>query len=185
MPVDPEEVTWMNIPKPDILQFLLYFGWDLRRILHLSIRGDDDAAFFGSLDGICPARLFDSEVDRCHCVLLSKVVRQLVLYLTIHSLTIGFGFQKVFIKRMCHIQNQVLPFPCRIILLHSLHFGPFQLMPARNITLAFLQPRTMKHFIRTDALDYTTFCAILLSKLLPCISNRLRTGNTIENCGLT
>src|SRR5687767_6683125 len=112
MPVDAEEVAWMDIPKPNILQFLLYIGRDLGRILHLCIGGDDDIAFFGSLDGVSPARGIDGEIDGRHAVLLplvslrskllkhfvSKVVRQLVLYLSIESLTIGLGFRKVFIE---------------------------------------------------------------------------------------
>src|ERR1044072_2506120 len=144
MPVDPEEVSRMNIPKPNILQFILYFGWDLCRILHLSIRGDNNTAFFGSLNGVCPARLFDSQVNGCHRVRLSKVVKQLVLYLTMDGLTIGFSFQKVFIKGIDHIQYQVLPYPARIISIHSFHFRPFQFVPPWNIPPALFQLRTME-----------------------------------------
>src|ERR1044071_7505598 len=139
MPIDTEKIAGVNIPESNAFQFLLYFSRDLRRILHLCVCGDNDVAFLGSLDGICPARLFDSEVNGCHGVLLSKVVRQLVLYLTIDSLTMGFGFQKVFIKRICHIQGYTLPFPWRIISLDSFYFRPLQFMPARNITLTLLQ----------------------------------------------
>src|SRR5215207_8636217 len=170
MPVDPEKVARINIPKSDLLQVILYFGRDLGRILHLSIRGDNNIAFFGSLDGICPARLFNSEVDGCHGVLLSKVVRQLVLYLTILLLTISSSFQIVFIKRVYHIQNEPLPFPWRIILLHSFHFGPFQLMPVRNIAHAIPYPRTVNSFIGTQAFDYTPICIIVSRQLMPRIS---------------
>ena len=66
MPVDPEKVAGIDVPQSNSTQFLFDFRRDLRGILHLGVGRDDNVAFFGSLDGIRTARLFDGQVNGGH-----------------------------------------------------------------------------------------------------------------------
>src|SRR5687767_15991978 len=120
MPIDSEKIAWMNIPKPDIHQFLFYLRRDLGGIFHLRIGGNDNVAFFRSLDGICPSRCFDGEVNSCHRVLLLKLSDNLNYILQLS--TICFCSKKIFFERMYHIEHKVLPFPWSIILLYYFYF---------------------------------------------------------------
>src|SRR5262245_7620349 len=88
MPVDAEEVTWMNIPKSNILQFVHNVGRNFGRVFHLCIRRDDNVAFFCALNGAGTAVVMCGEIDGSHGILL-KICQTISDYISQYELALA------------------------------------------------------------------------------------------------